>query len=275
MNPSLLMHLHVHASFQKKYEHNTKATRNVTIKLANLITLVDNLSHLVKKLELKKQRTEWSDYYTFTNYSNRSFTHKKEIITRFIKELNPGSLWDLGANTGQFIHIASRLGINCIAFDVDALVVELNYRLVRDQHIENILPLVMDITNPSPQIGWNNKERSSLKNRPHPDAILALALIHHLAISNNIPLYRIAKFLSKLSDNLIIEFVPKNDSQVKKMLEPRKDIFVDYDEKHFEMEFKSHYNIIAKEKIEDSERIIYQMKKKDKNENDTGNSHVY
>jgi hypothetical protein len=120
----------------------------------------------------------------------------------------------------------------------------------------------MDLTNPSPSIGWNSEERMGFKKRPLPEVVIALALIHHLAISNNLPFYKIAGFLSDLSENLIIEFVPKSDSQVKKLLESRKDIFGDYDEESFVKEFGAFYSIVAKEKVVDSERTVFWMKRK-------------
>jgi hypothetical protein len=124
------------------------------------------------------------------------------------------------------------------------------------------LPLVLDLTNPSPSIGWNNEERMGFKERPHPDVVFSLALIHHLAISNNLPLSKIGKFLSELCEDLIIEFVPKQDSQVKKLLESRKDIFPDYNEDGFEKAFSVFFDIMAKEKVGDSERSLYWMKRK-------------
>jgi hypothetical protein len=263
----LLMHIHLHARSQKKYESKGTASKGVRIKLSNQLALIDSLSYMTGKFSLKNQATEWGDYYTFTNYNDLSFNHKKEIIAGFLDEIRPGSLWDLGANTGEFTRIAARNGTNCVAFDIDPLAVESNYQFIKKEGIGNILPLVMDLTNPSPSIGWNNKERNAMKKRPHPDAILALALIHHLAISNNLPFSRISKFLSKLSRNLIIEFVPKSDSQVKKLLESRKDIFGEYDEVHFEQAFSVFYEIKGKAKITDSDRVVYLMKSKDKKVN--------
>ncbi|MCX6276516.1 MAG: class I SAM-dependent methyltransferase [Bacteroidetes bacterium] len=262
INFLLLLHIHLHARSQKKYESKGSASKNIKIKLSNLTALIDSLTYMVRKFKLKSQNTEWGDYYTFTNYNNRSFTHKKEIIASYLNDINPKTLWDLGANTGEFTRIASQLGINCIAFDIDPLAVESNYNFVKQHKINNLLPLVMDLTNPSPSIGWNNNERMAMTKRTQPDAILALAIIHHLAISNNLPFVRIAQFFSRLSDNLIIEFVPKTDSQVKKLLESRKDIFQEYDELHFEKEFSAFFEICAKDKIEESERIAYRMKRK-------------
>jgi len=262
LNFSLLMHLHLHAKAQKKYEHKGSAAKNIKISRSNLLALIHSLTIAVKNLRINNQNTEWGDYYTFTNYSERSFAHKIEIITRFVDIINPHAVWDLGANTGVFTQIASRRGAQCIAFDIDPLAVDSGYNYIRKHNIDNILPLIMDLTNPSPSIGWNCEERMGFMQRPMPDTVFALALLHHLVISNNLPFDKIACFFSELSENLVVEFVPKSDSQVKKLLESRKDIFINYNEDIFVKEFELLYNIKAKEKIIDSERIVYWMQRK-------------
>ena len=119
-----------------------------------------------------------------------------------------------------------------------------NYLSCKSQKTQHLLPLTMDLTNPSPSIGWHNKERLSFSDRKKPDAVLALALIHHLAISNNVPFAKIAVFFATLSKKwLIIEFVPKNDSQVQRLLSSRKDIFTNYTKKGFEREFNKVFSI--------------------------------
>jgi len=265
LSPLLLMHLHLHARSQKKYESKGAASKNVKISLSNLIALMANLTYLVRKFRLKSQGTEWGEYYTFTNYNDLSFNHKKDIIDGFLDSIQPLTVWDLGSNTGEFTRIAANRGAACVAFDIDPLAVDSNYRYCRKNGIDNILPLVIDLTNPSPSIGWDNNERIAMKNRSHPDAILALALIHHLAISNNLPFAKIAEFLSKLTKHLIIEFVPKTDSQVVKLLLSRKDIFGQYDELNFEKEFLRFFEIIGKHNIRESERVVYLMKTRDYN----------
>ena len=162
----------------------------------------------------------------------------------------------------EFTRIAGEQGVKCIAFDIDTLAVEYNYRRIRQENTTNLLPLVMDLTNPSPSIGWSNEERMGFKSRPLPEVVMALALVHHLAVSNNLPFEKIARFLCELSQNLVIEFVPKSDSQVKKLLESRKDIFGTYDEETFIREFEKFYMIKAKEKVIDSERTIFWMVRK-------------
>ncbi len=126
----------------------------------------------------------------------------------------------------------------------------------------SLLPLLLDLTNPSPALGWSNNERSSLAERGPADTVVALALIHHLAISNNVPFKRIAQYFSGICNSLIIEFVPKTDSQIQKMLMNREDIFSDYSEEKFENEFSCFFTIEDKQKIKNSTRIIYLMKKR-------------
>lgn len=258
---SILANIHLNAKSQKKYENQIVDTKKYKISYKNLLSLIDSLEDTVNKLTWKLEGTEWGDYYSFTNYTNDSFDHKKLLVNKFIEQSNPNALWDLGANTGEFSRIASSKGISTIAFDIDPVAVEKNYLYSVEKKEENILPLLLDLTNPSPSIGWDNEERVSLKNRKHPDTVLALALIHHLAISNNVPLNKIAKFFANICNNLIIEFVPKSDSQVKKLLATRKDIFDTYNQENFEICFKNYFEIIASEKIKESERTLYLLQK--------------
>jgi ribosomal protein L11 methylase PrmA len=262
MDFSLLMHIHLHAKAQKKYEHKGTMTKSVHISKTSLLGLIHSLTASVKKLRIKGQQTEWAEYYTFTNYSNRSFEHKKEIVSAYVEKINPKTVWDLGANTGEFTKIASQLGAICIAYDIDPLAVEIHYNQIKKENNTLILPLILDLTNPSSPIGWNNEERMGFKERPLPDLVIALALIHHLAVSNNLPFQKIAGFLSELSEHLIIEFVPKSDSQVLKLLQSRKDIFENYNEQTFISEFQEFFNIKAKERIIESERTMYWMQRK-------------
>ncbi len=125
-----------------------------------------------------------------------------------------------------------------------------------------LLPLLIDLVNPSPAIGWENRERSSFLERCSFDLTLNLALIHHLAIANNLPLRLIAETLSRYTKYAVIEFVPKTDSNAKKLLVNRQDIFTDYNERSFEKEFLDFFTIIESVKIKDSSRTIYLLKKR-------------
>jgi ribosomal protein L11 methylase PrmA len=165
----------------------------------------------------------------------------------------------LGANTGVFSRVAVESGANVISSDIDPAAVEVNYRLVKEKKEGHLLPLVLDLTNPSPAIGWNNSERDSFLQRGPTDATLALALVHHLAISNNVPLVRVAEFFAACGEWLIVEFVPKSDLQVQKLLRSRLDIFSEYTQSGFEKAFGDWYSIVESSGVRDSERWLYLM----------------
>jgi hypothetical protein len=258
----LLMHIHLHARSQrlhaKKPMKMNETNRNLSKK--SLFNLLESLRTTVKSLRVRLDTTEWENYYEMTNYTDDAFVEKKKIVEQFIDEVNPESVWDMGANTGEFSRISSSKGIFTVAFDIDPNAVSNNYLMARKNGEINLLPLVMDLTNPSPSLGWGHEERKSLLERGPAKMVIALALIHHLAISNNVPLDRIAKFFSQIGKYLIIEFVPKSDSQVQLLLGSRKDIFTDYYVNDFEIILKRYYQIIKKKSITDSDRIIYMVK---------------
>ncbi|HQV95667.1 MAG TPA: hypothetical protein PLF41_14490, partial [Anaerolineales bacterium] len=149
-----------------------------------------------------------------------------------------------------------------VSFDIDPAAVEQNYRQMKHDKTENLLPLLLDLTNPSPAIGWANRERDSFGGRGPADLALALAVIHHLAISNNVPLPQLAEFFAETAKWLVIEFVPKQDSQVQKLLASRKDIFPNYTREGFESAFNEKFAIREAVEIRESERVLYLMERK-------------
>ena len=183
-------------------------------------------------------------------------------MSNFLDTINPRTVWDLGANVGVFSRISSDKGIDVLSFDVDPSAVEKIYLECVARGESNMLPLLLDLTNPSPGIGWKNEERMSLLERSSADVVLALALVHHLAISNNVPLGKLAEFFSTMCGWLVIEFVPKSDSQVQRLLSTREDVFPDYVQPVFEREFGRYFSIEDSVRIGGSERTMYLMKRR-------------
>jgi ribosomal protein L11 methylase PrmA len=227
-----------------------------------MLGLIESLQSTVKKLTWKPVGTEWGDYYNITNYSDKAFQHKQRLVSDWVTKVTPKLVWDLGANDGTFSRLAGDRGILSISFDIDPAAVEQNYQQIKSKKEQNLVPLVLDLTNPSPAIGWHNRERESLLDRGPADIVLALALIHHLAISNNVPLPQLADFFADAGRWLVIEFVPKSDSQVQKLLSSRKDIFPNYIRESFEDAFSERFNVREKVAVEESERFLYLMEKK-------------
>jgi hypothetical protein len=259
---STLLHIHLHAWAQGRYAGSavsTTAAKGRSMSRQGLLTLVKNLKGAVEGLSWRAAGTEWADYTTDNNYSQAAAQAKRNLVLAYLRDSNPRTVWDLGANTGEYSRAASEVASLVVSFDVDPAAVERNYRRVRSTAETKILPLLLDLTNPSPALGWAGSERLSLEQRGPADAVLALALIHHLAIGHNLPLERVAAYLARLGQRLIIEFVPKSDSQVKRLLLSRPDIFPSYTKEGFEAAFRNHYTIDAVERVEDSERYLYLM----------------
>ena len=257
---SLLTHIHAHAKSQKHFRNKEIKLKDQKLAKRSFLGIVESVFSAIKKLEWTPKGTEWADYYSDTNYTELGFEQKKELITKWLEKIKPKVAWDLGANTGIFSRIASEKGIETISFDIDPAAVEKNYLEILRNKESKILPLLMDLSNPSPNLGWESQERESLIDRGPSDVVLALALIHHLIISNNVPLKKLALFFKKICKHLIIEFIPKTDSQVQRLLVSREDIFDDYTKEKFENGFSKFFKIEETINITDSERIFYLMK---------------
>ncbi|MBI4296308.1 MAG: SAM-dependent methyltransferase [Chloroflexi bacterium] len=259
---SILSHIHLHARGQKLFAGRTASINGYKMGRLALQGIIESLESAVKRLKWQPRGTEWTDYYEKASYSQEAFEHKKRIVAEFLDRIGPASVWDIGANTGEFSRLASTRGIPTVSMDVDPAAVERDYLECVRRRETNILPLVVDLTNPSPGIGWGNEERMSLVERGPVDAAMALALVHHLVISNNTPFGRVALFFSRICDWLIIEFVPKSDPQVQKLLATRDDIFTGYTQGAFEYEFGEYFDILDSIIIHGSERVLYLMRRR-------------
>jgi hypothetical protein len=259
---SLLFHIHLHAKSQQKFADSGRSGAQVkssSVSKNALLGLLDSLEGYISGLNWSPKGTEWADYYSDTNYSEVGLSEKSAIVREFLTTTASASVWDVGANSGYFSKIAKELSPNVVAFDIDPAATEKHFRQVYGKDAP--LPLVMDLTNPTPGYGWGSAERKSFVDRGPADTALALALVHHLAISNNVPLEMVAEFFGRISKNLIIEFVPKEDSQVKRLLASREDIFPEYTKDGFEAAFSKVFKIERSEVVKTSLRTIYLMRR--------------
>lgn len=263
IQPFYLLHIHYHARLEKKYSGDISASGKVKrlLSKAKLIAIINHLVSGIQSMKLPPSKTEWANYYREFSYSNSAIEHKRKIVEEWVSAIRPEMAWDLGCNTGLFSETVQPFSGQVISFDNDHLAIEKLYALVKEKGYQNILPLVLDLTNPTPSIGWANRERKSFGERGGADLILALALIHHLCIGNNLPLVNVAEFFSKLTEWLIIEFVPKEDKQAQRLLVTREDIFTDYNVQNFEQAFGKFFTLEKKEQVVETERTMYLMKR--------------
>ena len=231
-----------------------------------LLDVINHLTSIIKNLPAGKSfKTTWSNYYEDTILSQEYLHEKETIMHEFCQNSKARSVLDLGANDGYFSKIFAGYNMQVIATDADSRCISRLYDEVKNNNIENILPLILDISNPSPAIGFHNRERAAFHDRFKTDMVAALALVHHLVIGKNISMPALAEYFNSIAPELIIEFVPKEDEKVKQMLSSRPDTFPDYTQAMFEEAFFQYFQCISKKHIPNTHRVLYFMKKIDVN----------
>jgi ribosomal protein L11 methylase PrmA len=223
--------------------------------------LLDSLRRTIQGLRWNPGRTEWADYDRQTPYSDDGTVVKEAIVDTMLRDIGGSVAWDLGANQGRFSAIAARLGRRVVTWDLDPAASERHYQRLKLAGTTKVLPLVQDLVNPSPGIGWASAERAAFVDQSGADVVLALALVHHLAIANNVPLERIVSLFARLAPNAIVEFVPKDDPMARRLLASRRDVFPDYTQDGFDREFGTWFRIVVRMPIVDSTRVLYRMER--------------
>ena len=263
--PSLLVHVHLHARAQRRHGSGTldRQARRRFSRTA-MLGLVEHLERAVQALTYGARGTTWVEYYDQTNYTAAAMAEKQRLVEAFVKRVQPATVWDLGANTGLFSRIASAAGAYTVACDGDPAAVERHYLDCRVRHEPRVLPLVVDLANPSGPMGWNHEERQSLLDRGPADLVMALGLVHHLSLTNQVPFDMVAEFLRRAGRALIVEFVPRTDSQAAAMLSRMPALGPRYTQEAFEQAFASRFETIGTALIAGSERRLYLMRAKER-----------
>jgi hypothetical protein len=256
------MHIHLHAKYAAKPASAIESKTQVS--LAKTKQLLSSLDMLIRSLSIPDTGTTWGDYYTEAATRNDYLVQKEKIIQDWTNAMNGiTQAVDFGANNGSFSTPLAEKGIFTIAADGDPVAINKLYKKIRGGNIRNMIPLVVDFTNPSPAMGLGNEERTSFLSRIGDQNLgLCLAFIHHLCIGKNIPLQRVAEILARSCKQLIIEFVPKEDEKATLLLARKKDIYPDYHAAGFEQAFSSCFSIDKKTVIPGSCRTLYQMQRK-------------
>lgn len=255
LNASVYLHVHLQAKMAGKQSAEQKQTaRKITKK--NIEQILQNLHSCISGLMLPEQATTWNNYYSETILSETYFSEKKKLVSSLLENINYKSVLDLGANEGEFSLLCNKEAV-VISTDFDSDCINRLYKCIKKEKRTNIYPAVIDLTYPSPSLGWMNQERSAFFSRTTVDVCMALALIHHLAIAKNITFEQLASFFASICKVLIIEFVPKSDPKVTGMLQWRKDIFANYNEKTFEESFAHLFDLEKKVNVPGSKRTMY------------------
>ena len=258
-------HIHLHARAQRRHADRPEAAGEAATRKMSptrQAALHDSLVRLIGGLDWTPAGTEWADYGTASSYDDASATAKDAVVGALIGDASPSVVWDLGANNGRYSAIAARTAGRVVALDIDPAAGERHWRDLVARGETRVLPVLQDLANPSPAIGWDGRERKSLFERAEGATLLALALVHHLAIGRNVPLPMLSATLARLGDKLIIEWVPKDDPMVRRLLATREDVFPDYTASGFEAAFSAHWRIERSMRVGETPRTIYEAVKR-------------
>ncbi|MGI5923538.1 MAG: SAM-dependent methyltransferase [Lentisphaeria bacterium] len=264
LRPSMLMHIHLHAKMQRRFADSArkKSGKSVTMPKNSLLAMLENLRGAVRSLRSPVPQSAWHDYYHDTNYNEKAFADKHRLVAQACGELAPTArVIDLGANNGEFSRIAAQHAALVVAADMDHGAVAGLYRSIRGQADSRIYPLVQNLDNPTPGLGLFNSERRSFLERCRGDLAMGLALIHHLRIGSNWPLAHITRLFAQCADTAIVEFVPKDDGQVQRLLHSRPDIYPDWTLEQVCQAFAQSFSKCQVENIAESKRSIIFLKK--------------
>jgi SAM-dependent methyltransferase len=217
------------------------------------------LEKLVRRLEFKPGRTAWTEYGQTNTYSDEEAARKAEFVRAAAARHTGGLVWDLGCNDGTYSRVAAEHAGTVVAVDADHATVDGLYRSLRDEQRTDILPLVMSLTDPSPDIGWRGLERARLERRGTPDLALALALIHHVVITGNVPVREFVAWLRSLDGALVIEFPEREDPMVQKLLSGKTEkANPDYERETFERALGERFEVERTERL--GSRTLYEAR---------------
>jgi hypothetical protein len=267
IRPGLFLHLVLHARYQASADRpedirKSEAKKRPKVTDQGLAALIHSLRRTIKGLKWKRSSRIWERYEQIRSYEADDVNDKSAFVEAVVKRLKPKMVWDFGANTGEFSLTAARNGAFVVSIDGDPACTEYQFqRLSGEGGARRILPLTMDLANPSPGLGWAGMERFSLQQRGPVDMILALALIHHLVLSSYVPLSKVAEWFASLTDHLLVEFVPPTDLMVQKLLKNRLEEALSYDFQAFQSAFGTFFTFLDQKELTNG-RTLFLCKRK-------------
>ena len=260
--PGVLMHVVAQNALQRRYSSSSRNVRNSLAEAGFdqrlIASNVAGLKKTIGRMTGTGAKTPWADYAKTHSYDDAAFQAKLGFVREAAAHRHWRLVWDLGCNAGAFSRLAAEHADYVVAMDGDWMAVEHLYQGQKARADgKKILPLVINLADPSPGQGWQGLERKSLPDRGRPDLTLCLALIHHIVIGANIPMHDFLGWLASLGTALVIEFVDRDDEMVETLLRNKDDRYVDYSLENFELQLAQHYAIQKRQSLKDGKRWIY------------------
>jgi hypothetical protein len=259
--PGVFTHVYMHAKMQQRYGDSRSDVRR-SLKEAGLDasvikSTVRGLRRVVDQVSSREAPSPWADYAKHNSYEEEDRARKRAFVDRVVGDRRRALVWDIGANTGEYSRLAAANADYVLAFDADHGAVERHYRAVREEGRSNILPLVVNVLNPTPDMGWRLAERKSLAERGRPDLVLCLALAHHLVLGSNVPVPELLAYLADLSNEAVVEFIDRADPMARQLLRHRDGLFADYTRERFEAQLSQAFRIERREPLAGDRRVLY------------------
>jgi len=257
-----LAHVFLLARLERRHadtDRNVKRElRQAGFKKELIVANVKRLEKLVRRLEWRPGASEWSGYGALGHYTDADSGRKADFVRRVAGERNWELAWDLGCNDGRYSRLVAEHARYVVAMDSDAAVVDGLYRSLRDGGEASILPLFVDVVDPSPALGWRGGERRTLSGRGTPELTLCLAFIHHVAIGGNVPVRDFLEWLRSLGTRLVIEFPTTDDPLVRRLLARKQEgTHPDYERGHFERCLGELFDVGPSEELSSGMRVLY------------------
>ncbi len=261
LRPAVFLHVWLQARLQARFGGAGRdvrgAIRSAAFSKAAIEANVRRLVRTIRGLTWRRAASTWSEYAREHSYTKPDHERKKAFVREALGARPRRLVWDLGCNTGTFARLAAEEGAYVVAMDSDHLAVERLYQALKAEGRAGILPLVVDLVDASPGLGWRGREREPLAARGRPDLALCLALIHHVVIGANVPVAEFVDWLADLGGDLVIEFVTREDPMVRRLLVNKDDHYADYEVGAFERALEAAFTVVRREVLGSGTRILY------------------
>lgn len=260
LRPGVVAHVVLHGWLQRWAQRGTERTADSLQASGFTVALiqrnVERLRRLVERLRWQPRRTTWTEYDAAQPHVQLDRDTKAELVRRVCAARHRKLVWDLGSNLGQYARIAAEFADTVVAMDQDHGCVELLYRDLQRHGPDNILPLRIDLANPSPALGWRGRERLRLEDRGRPELTLCLGLIHHLVIGANLPLDEVVDWFGDLTRELVLEFPLKSDPLVQRLLRNKADQYHDYSLEALESSLRQRFDVVERVRLPSGARVL-------------------
>jgi hypothetical protein len=263
LRSGVLKHVVLHGAMDRRHSGSRAQDTQRALQAAGFSTQLQRaavaaIRKLVAGLEWRRSASQWSHYQATSSYSDAERELKAAFVEHALEGKDARLVFDLGGNDGSYSRVAARHAELVVCADSDDLVLDGLYRSLQRDGEQRVLPAYLDLADPSPGLGWRGQERAGFFDRARPDAVLALALLHHLAITGNVPLAQLVDWLAGLGGRLVVEFVDPTDPMADRLLANKPPgMHADWRREPFEHLLQARFDVVDRQQLPSGTRTLY------------------